>query len=70
MQFFYWVIFLSSHWYSHFCGSKFKCPSCVMKFLLWKFETSLTYTILGSIGAGILITLFVDSQSNPSLNPN
>lgn len=28
-----------------------------MKFLIWRFETSLIYTILGSIGAGILMTL-------------
>jgi putative membrane protein len=28
-----------------------------IKFLLWKFETSLVYTILGSIGLGVLLTL-------------
>ena len=31
----------------------------MIKFLIWRFETSLTYTILGSIGAGILVTLFL-----------
>ncbi len=29
----------------------------VIRFLVWKFETSLIFTILGSVGAGILITL-------------
>jgi uncharacterized integral membrane protein len=33
-------------------------PSVMIKFLLWRFETSLIYTLLGSIGVGILITLF------------
>jgi len=33
-------------------------PLVMIKFLLWKFETSLIYTLLGSIGVGILITLF------------
>ena len=33
-------------------------PLVVIKFLLWRFETSLIYTLLGSIGVGILITLF------------
>jgi uncharacterized integral membrane protein len=33
-------------------------PVVVMKFLLWKFETSLVYTILGSIVFGILLSLF------------
>ena len=30
-----------------------------MKFLLWKFENSLIYTLLGSIGSGILIILLL-----------
>jgi len=34
-------------------------PPVAMKFLLWDFETSLIYTILGSIGLGMLIILFV-----------
>jgi uncharacterized integral membrane protein len=33
-------------------------PSVMIKFILWRFETSLIYTLLGSIGVGILITLF------------
>jgi len=33
-------------------------PLVMIKFLLRRFETSLIYTLLGSIGVGILITLF------------
>jgi len=33
-------------------------PLVMTKFLLRRFETSLIYTLLGSIGVGILITLF------------
>ena len=32
-------------------------PPVMIKFLLWKFETSLFYTILGAIVLGILLTL-------------
>jgi uncharacterized integral membrane protein len=34
-------------------------PPVAMKFLLWNFETSLIYTILGSVGIGMLIILFL-----------
>jgi uncharacterized integral membrane protein len=33
-------------------------PLVMIKFLLWRFETSLIYTLLGPMGVGILITLF------------
>jgi uncharacterized integral membrane protein len=33
-------------------------PLVMIKFILWRFETFLIYTLLGSIGEGILITLF------------
>lgn len=33
-------------------------PPVVIKFLLWKIETSLLYTLLGSVALGILIALF------------
>jgi uncharacterized integral membrane protein len=29
----------------------------VIRFLVWRFETSLIFTILGSVGVGILLTL-------------
>ncbi|KPK95003.1 MAG: hypothetical protein AMJ94_00735 [Deltaproteobacteria bacterium SM23_61] len=34
-------------------------PPVAMKFLLWNFETSLLYTVLGSVGIGMLIILFL-----------
>ena len=34
-------------------------PSVVTKFLFWNFETSLIYTILISVGSGMLIILFL-----------
>jgi lipopolysaccharide assembly protein A len=34
-------------------------PPVVMKFLLWNFETSLIYTVLGSVGMGMLFILFL-----------
>ena len=34
-------------------------PPVAMKFLLWNFETSLIYTVLGSVGFGMLIILFL-----------
>jgi uncharacterized integral membrane protein len=35
-----------------------------LKFLIWKFETSLIYALLGSAGVGILMILFYGSQSH------
>jgi uncharacterized integral membrane protein len=32
-------------------------PLIIVKFLAWKFETSLIYTLLGSAGTGVLIIL-------------
>jgi uncharacterized integral membrane protein len=34
-------------------------PPVAIKFLLWNFETSLIYTVLGSVGIGMLIILFL-----------
>jgi uncharacterized integral membrane protein len=34
-------------------------PLLTLKFLIWKFETSLIYTLLGSTGIGILMILFL-----------
>jgi uncharacterized integral membrane protein len=34
-------------------------PVVVIKFLLWKFETSLTDTMLGSLGCGMLIVVLL-----------
>jgi len=58
MQFFYWVALLVIVGIAIFAVQNSTAPSIVMKFLMWRFETSLIYTILGSIVLGILITLF------------
>jgi len=34
-------------------------PPLMMKFLTWKFETSLVYTVFGAIVSGIFLTLSV-----------
>ena len=58
MQSFYWLIFLMAIGIAIFAVQNSNAPLVMIKFLLWRFETSLIYTLLGSIGVGILITLF------------
>ena len=57
MQFFYWLMFLIVVAVAIFAIQNSAAPLITIKFLIWKFETSLVYTILGSIGLGILFTL-------------
>jgi len=56
MQFFYWFIFLMAIGIAIFAVQNSSAPAVIIKFLIWKFETSLVYTILGSIVLGILLT--------------
>ena len=58
MQSFYWLIFLMAIGIAIFAVQNSNAPLVMIKFLLWRFETSLIYTLLGSMGVGILITLF------------
>ena len=58
MQFIYWLILLIVAGIAIFAIQNSSVPLLTMKFLIWKFETSLIYTLLGSIGVGILMTLF------------
>ena len=58
MQSFYWLIFLMAIGIAIFAVQNLNAPPVMIKSLLWRFETSLIYTLLGSIGVGILITLF------------
>jgi uncharacterized integral membrane protein len=58
MQIFYWIVLLIVIGIAVFAIQNSNAPLVMIKLLLWKFETSLVYTILGSIGLGILITLF------------
>jgi uncharacterized integral membrane protein len=58
MQFFYWLILVIVIGVAIFAVQNSSAPLVTMRFLFWKFETSLIYTILGSMGVGILMTLF------------
>jgi len=57
MQIFYWIVLLIVIGIAVFAIQNSNALLVMIKLLLWKFETSLVYTILGSIGLGILITL-------------
>jgi len=57
MVFFYWCIFLMAVGIFIFAVQNSTGPAVAMKFLIWTFQTSPIYTLLGSIGAGILMTL-------------
>ena len=57
MQFFYWLAFLVVIGMAIFAVQNSTAPPVVVKFLIWRFETSLIYTLLGSVGLGILVAL-------------
>jgi uncharacterized integral membrane protein len=59
MQIFYWVVLLVVIGIAIFAVQNSNIPLITIKFLIWRFETSLIYTILGSIVIGILVTLFL-----------
>jgi uncharacterized integral membrane protein len=59
MQFFYWLIFLVAIGITIFAVQNSSAPPVSIKFLIWKLETSLVYTILGSVVLGILLTLLL-----------
>lgn len=59
MQIFYWLVFLAVIVFTVFVVQNSTAPSVIMKFLFWQFETSLIYTILGSIGAGMVMILLL-----------
>jgi|SRR3990172_6634668 len=58
MQIFYLIMLLIAIGIAIFAVQNSNIPLITMKFLIWRFETSLIYTILGSIGIGILMSLF------------
>jgi putative membrane protein len=57
MQVFFGVGFLLVIVVAIFAVQNSSAPPVTIKFLLWKFETSLVYTIFGAIVLGILLTL-------------
>ena len=56
MKIFLWVAFFIVIAIAIFAVQNSDAPIVTIKFLFWRFETSLVYTILGSIGLGILFT--------------
>jgi uncharacterized integral membrane protein len=57
MKVFLWIAFLILVAVAIFAVQNSSAPPVTIKFLIWKFETSLVYTILGSIVLGIFLTL-------------
>jgi uncharacterized integral membrane protein len=57
MKVFLWIVFLIVVAVAIFAVQNSAAPLIEIKFLVWKFKTSLVYTILGSIGLGILLIL-------------
>ena len=57
MKIFLWIAFLIIIAVAIFAVQNSAAPLITIKFLLWEFKTSLVYTVLGSIGLGILFTL-------------
>jgi putative membrane protein len=59
MQFVYWLVLLMAVGILVFAIQNSSAPLLTLKFLVWKFETSLIYALLGSAGVGILMILFL-----------
>jgi len=59
MQVLYWLIFLLAIGIAIFAVQNSSAPPVMIKFLLWKYETSLIYTILGSIVFGMILTFLI-----------
>ncbi len=57
MKVFLWIAFLVIVVVAIFAVQNSAAPLIAIRFLLWKFETSLVYLILGSVGLGILFAI-------------
>ena len=57
MQAFFYIVFVMIIGIAIFAIQNSNASVVTMKFLIWRFDTSLVYTVLGSIGLGIFITL-------------
>ena len=57
MKIFLWIAFLIIVLVAIFAVQNSAAPLITIRFLLWGFETSLIYVILGSVGLGILFVL-------------
>ena len=52
-----WIAFLILVAIAIFAVQNSSAPTVIIKLLIWRFETSLVYTILGSVVLGIFLTL-------------
>jgi uncharacterized integral membrane protein len=59
MQFFYWLILLVVIGLAIFAIQNTGISSVTLKFFSWEFKTPLIFAILGSVGVGVLVTLFL-----------
>jgi len=59
IQFFFGLAFLVAIVLAIFAVQNSTAPTVTMRFLFWQFETSLVYAILGSVGSGMVIILFL-----------
>jgi uncharacterized integral membrane protein len=59
MQLFFLLAFLIVAAVAVFAVQNSSAPPVLMKFLLWQFETSLIYALLGTLAGGILAVLFL-----------
>jgi lipopolysaccharide assembly protein A len=57
MKIFLWIAFLIIVIVAIFAVQNSSTPLITIRFLLWRFETSLVYIIFGSVGLGILFAL-------------
>jgi uncharacterized integral membrane protein len=58
MQVFLWIVFFILVGIAIFGVQNSNASPVMIKFLMWRFETSLVYAILGSIVLGILVSMF------------
>jgi len=59
MQIILWLTFVIIFCVAIFAVQNSAAPPLTIKFLFWKWETSLIRMLLGSVGAGILLILFL-----------
>ena len=57
MPIFFYLAFVVAIGIAFFAIQNSDAPPVLIRFLLWKFETSLVYALLGSVCSGILLTL-------------
>ena len=59
MKPFFWIVFIVIAVIAVFAVQNSAASPVLLKFLFWKFETSLVYAILGAIGLGIFLILLL-----------